>query len=448
MAPSFDGHRRAAGDTATHACRWWSSPTSPPALRARCFTAAGLLLQFDAVFGADEAELRKPAPALLHAGGARQAGVDCSALLMVGDGPADLLARRRRAARLRWSAWGYGGAALPDGRRALAHRTPALCCMRWQRAARAIKAAHAASNATPGEPHAHRRQVHADAVPDRGTPPPPGRHRRLNALITDVSLACKAISRKVALRRAGRRARQRRRAINVQGEEQKTLDVVSNDIFLRANEWGGHRRRHGVGGAGRRRTRCPRSTRAASTCCCSTRSTARRTSTSTSSVGSIFSILRAPDAGAGREAPSDFLQPGTRAGLRRLCDLRPVDDAGADAWATASHAFTLDPHARRVRADATRHLQIPSRHARVRDQRVEQPLLGAGRSSAMSTSAWPAQTGPRGNDFNMRWIASLVAETHRILMRGGVFLYPRDTKDPAQAGPPAPAVRGQPDRAS
>ena len=37
-------------------------------------------------------------------------------------------------------------------------------------------------------------------------------------------------------------------------------------------------------------------------------------------------------------------------------------------------------------------------------------------------------TGPRGVDFNMRWIASLVAETHRILMRGGVFLYPRDTR--------------------
>ena len=34
----------------------------------------------------------------------------------------------------------------------------------------------------------------------------------------------------------------------------------------------------------------------------------------------------------------------------------------------------------------------------------------------------------------MRWIASLVAETHRILMRGGVFLYPRDTKDPSKAG--------------
>ena len=43
-------------------------------------------------------------------------------------------------------------------------------------------------------------------------------------------------------------------------------------------------------------------------------------------------------------------------------------------------------------------------------------------------------SGPRDRDFNMRWIASLVAETHRILMRGGVFLYPRDTKDPARNG--------------
>ena len=42
--------------------------------------------------------------------------------------------------------------------------------------------------------------------------------------------------------------------------------------------------------------------------------------------------------------------------------------------------------------------------------------------------------GPRDKDFNMRWIASLVAEAHRILTCGGVFLYPRDTKDPAKEG--------------
>src|SRR6476646_660802 len=44
------------------------------------------------------------------------------------------------------------------------------------------------------------------------------------------------------------------------------------------------------------------------------------------------------------------------------------------------------------------------------------------------------KAGPRSRDFNMRWIASLVAEAHRILMRGGVFLYPRDSKEPAKPG--------------
>jgi fructose-1,6-bisphosphatase I/sedoheptulose-1,7-bisphosphatase/fructose-1,6-bisphosphatase I len=42
--------------------------------------------------------------------------------------------------------------------------------------------------------------------------------------------------------------------------------------------------------------------------------------------------------------------------------------------------------------------------------------------------------GIRGRDFNMRWIASMVADVHRILMRGGVYMYPQDTKDPRRAG--------------
>jgi fructose-1,6-bisphosphatase len=44
------------------------------------------------------------------------------------------------------------------------------------------------------------------------------------------------------------------------------------------------------------------------------------------------------------------------------------------------------------------------------------------------------RSGCRSSDFNMRWIASMVAEVHRILMRGGVFMYPRDSKIPAMEG--------------
>ena len=50
------------------------------------------------------------------------------------------------------------------------------------------------------------------------------------------------------------------------------------------------------------------------------------------------------------------------------------------------------------------------------------------------TECQAGKAGERGRDFNMRWIASMVAEVHRILMRGGVFMYPRDTKDPAKPG--------------
>lgn len=42
--------------------------------------------------------------------------------------------------------------------------------------------------------------------------------------------------------------------------------------------------------------------------------------------------------------------------------------------------------------------------------------------------------GPRGKNFNMRWVASLVAETHRVLMRGGIFLYPADSRPGYERG--------------
>ena len=44
------------------------------------------------------------------------------------------------------------------------------------------------------------------------------------------------------------------------------------------------------------------------------------------------------------------------------------------------------------------------------------------------------EKGPLGKRFNMRWIASMVAEVHRILTRGGIFMYPYDSRDPSKAG--------------
>lgn len=43
-------------------------------------------------------------------------------------------------------------------------------------------------------------------------------------------------------------------------------------------------------------------------------------------------------------------------------------------------------------------------------------------------------TGPLGKNFNMRWVAAMVAEVHRVLCRGGIFMYPRDNRDPSKPG--------------
>jgi fructose-1,6-bisphosphatase I len=58
----------------------------------------------------------------------------------------------------------------------------------------------------------------------------------------------------------------------------------------------------------------------------------------------------------------------------------------------------------------------------------------APRSSATSTSACRARKAVRGKDFNMRWVAAMVADVHRILTRGGIFMYPWDKREPNKPG--------------
>ncbi len=250
----------------------------------------------------------------------------------------------------------------------------------------------------------------------------------LNALITDVSLACKAISRKVAygslagvLGSAG--------SDNVQGEPQKRLDVLSNQIFVRANEWGGH-----VAGMVSEEmedvyTLPPQHPRGKYLLLFDPLDGSSNIDVNVA-VGSIFSVIRAARAEVDATA-QDFLQPGTR----QVCAGYAIYGPSTMLVLTlgrGTHAFTLDPmlgewvlsHPNVVIPEQTREFAINASNSRFWEPAVKRYVdeCLAGRS------------GERGADFNMRWIASLVAETHRILMRGGVFLYPRDTKEPSKAG--------------
>jgi fructose-1,6-bisphosphatase I/sedoheptulose-1,7-bisphosphatase len=250
----------------------------------------------------------------------------------------------------------------------------------------------------------------------------------LNALITDLSLACKTIARKVAygaldgaLGSAG--------TGNVQGEEQKTLDVLGNALFLRATEWGGHLAGMVSEELEAPYTLPPEHPRGKYLLLFDPLDGSSNIDVNVA-VGSIFSVLRAITPGQDPQ-PQDFLQPGTQ----QVCAGYAIYGPSTMLVLTlgrGTHAFTLDPllgewvlsHPGLRIPEKTCEFAINASNSRFWEPAVKRYV----------DECLAGQTGTRGADFNMRWIASLVAETHRILMRGGVFLYPRDSKDPSRAG--------------
>ena len=256
----------------------------------------------------------------------------------------------------------------------------------------------------------------------------PGATGDLNALITDVSLACKAISRRVGYGALGG-VLGSVGSDNIQGEDQKTLDVISNNIFLRANEWGGH-----VAGMVSEELEqmyvLPAQYPRGKYLLMFDPLDGSSNIDVNVAVGSIFSIVRAATPGVDAQ-PHDFLQAGTQ----QVCAGYAIYGPSTMLVLTlgkGTHAFTLEPmlgewvlsHPNLRIPEKTREFAINASNSRFWEPAVKRYV----------DECLAGQTGPRGADFNMRWIASLVAETHRILMRGGVFMYPRDTKDPGKPG--------------
>jgi fructose-1,6-bisphosphatase I/sedoheptulose-1,7-bisphosphatase len=148
------------------------------------------------------------------------------------------------------------------------------------------------------------------------------------------------------------------------------------------------------------------------------------------SVGSIFSVLRCPE-GVSEPTEKDFLQPGTQ----QVCAGYAIYGPSTMLVLTTGrgvNGFTLDREIGEfmlTHPDITIEADTSEFAINASNSRYWEPAI-----KRYVNECLQGQTGPRGRDFNMRWIASLVAETHRILMRGGVFMYPRDRKDPSKAG--------------
>jgi len=257
-------------------------------------------------------------------------------------------------------------------------------------------------------------------------------HGRINAdlrlLIEVVARACKRISIAVGkgalggvLGSAGTE--------NVQGETQKKLDVVSNEILLEANEWGGH-----LAALASEEMDDPhpiphRYPKGEYLLVFDPLDGSSNIDVNIS-VGTIFSVLRCPD---GVENPDEaaFLQPGTKQvaagyavyGSSTVLVLTLGDGVHQFTLDREQGDFPLTQSNLRIPADTSefavnmsnlRHWEAPMRRY------IDELLAG--------------KTGPRARDFNMRWVASMVGDVHRILTRGGIFIYPRDLKDPAMPG--------------
>lgn len=146
-------------------------------------------------------------------------------------------------------------------------------------------------------------------------------------------------------------------------------------------------------------------------------------------VGSIFSVLKASKTGALCEA--DFLQAGNQQLAAGYVLYGPATMLVLTVG-QGTHGFTLDTesktfiltHPNMQVAEITSEFAINASNERYWDAPIVRYVDECKAGIA----------GERERDFNMRWVASMVADVHRILIRGGIYLYPRDNKKPAKAG--------------
>ena len=250
----------------------------------------------------------------------------------------------------------------------------------------------------------------------------------LASLLNDIQTACKLIALAVS-RGAMEAAAGVRTGINVQQERQEPLDVIANDIMLRTCEWGGQLR----GMASEELDepyQIPQHYPRGRYLLVFDPLDGSSNIDVNAPVGTIFSVLRCPE-DVEQPAAEHFLQAGSTQVAAGYAIYGPVAMIVLTLGAGV-HGFTLD---REIGAFALTHpdMSIPpgTREFAINasNQRFWEPPVRRYVEECIEGSA-----GPRGADFNMRWIASMVAEVHRILVRGGLFMYPRDTKDPSRPG--------------
>ncbi len=215
---------------------------------------------------------------------------------------------------------------------------------------------------------------------------------------------------------------------NVQGEMQKKLDIIANEVLIEANEWGGHlaaMASEEMEGIYVVPNRYPQG----EFLLLFDPLDGSSNIDVNVSIGTIFSVLKKPE-GVG-VSEQDFLQSGAKQVAAGYCVFGPQttlvltvgDGVAMFTLDREQGSFVLTEENVRIPED-TKEFSINMSNMRHWDapvtRYIDECLAGV--------------EGPRGKDFNMRWIASMVADVHRILMRGGVFMYPWDKREPGKPG--------------
>ncbi len=251
---------------------------------------------------------------------------------------------------------------------------------------------------------------------------------QLRLLLEVVARACKRISLTVnkgalgsVLGSAG--------SENVQGEVQKKLDIIANEVLIDANEWGGHLAAMASEEMDAIYVVPNRFPKGEYLLLFDPLDGSSNIDVNVS-IGTIFSVLKMPEDDRGVDE-GDFLQPGRQQVAAGYCIYGPQtvlvltvgDGVAMFTLDREQGSFVLTEEKLRIPEDTKefainmsnmRHWAPPVRRY------IDECLQG--------------KDGPRGKDFNMRWVASMVADVHRILVRGGIFMYPWDQREPNKPG--------------
>jgi fructose-1,6-bisphosphatase I len=254
---------------------------------------------------------------------------------------------------------------------------------------------------------------------------------QLRLLLEVVARACKSISQVVnkgalggensILGTAG--------SENVQGEVQKKLDIIANEVLIEANEWGGHLAAMASEEMDSIYVVPNRYPQGEYLLLFDPLDGSSNIDVNVS-IGTIFSVLKKPEGHAGVEE-KDFLQAGSKQVAAGYCIYGPQttlvltvgDGVAMFTLDREQGSFVLTDENVKIPED-TKEFAINMSNMRHWDTPVKRYI----------DECLQGKEGPRGKDFNMRWIASMVADVHRILTRGGVFMYPWDKREPEKAG--------------